>query len=177
MHTLTAEDWTELFSGCAVTAWHLEMRDVYAVTEEADDFAAWKAGRWTVEQDKTKRHDWLTLMEATRARGIQVLRARIVSTPVSDYIRFEHHGTDLNIKAGEEVRWLPRRQASRIALPGNDFWLFDRSTVVFNHFTGNGAWLGNERSTEAEVLSLCAFAFEDVWDAAIPHADFDLNAS
>lgn len=32
-----------------------------------------------------------------------------------------------NVKAGEEVRWLPRRQASDLALPGNDFWLFDGS--------------------------------------------------
>lgn len=27
--------------------------------------------------------------------------------------------------AGEDVRWLPDRRTSDIALPGDDFWLFD----------------------------------------------------
>jgi Family of unknown function (DUF6879) len=34
----------------------------------------------------------------------------------------------LNIAAGEEVRWLPRRRASDLRLPGNDFWLLDELT-------------------------------------------------
>ena len=65
-------------------------------------------------------------------------RARIVSEPVSEYIRFEHDVTYTNVAAGEEVRWLPRRLASDIALPGNDFWLFDERLAVFNHFAGAG---------------------------------------
>lgn len=55
--------------------------------------------------------------------------------------------TPWNIEAGEEVRWLPRRRASTIALPGNDFWLIDRHTVVWNHFTGAGDWAANEVTT------------------------------
>ncbi|WP_438948653.1 DUF6879 family protein [Streptomyces atratus] len=55
------------------------------------------------------------------ARGVRVLRARVVSEPVTEYIRFEHAITDANLRAGEEVRWLPRRRASTLALPGNDF--------------------------------------------------------
>ncbi|MEV5503578.1 DUF6879 family protein, partial [Nonomuraea fuscirosea] len=29
----------------------------------------------------------------------------------------------MNIKAGELVRWLARRQASDLLLPGNDLWV------------------------------------------------------
>ncbi|MEO3840578.1 DUF6879 family protein [Streptomyces sp. B22F1] len=32
----------------------------------------------------------------------------------------------------EAVMWLPRRRASDIALPGNDFWLFDGRLVRWN---------------------------------------------
>jgi hypothetical protein len=53
--------------------------------------------------------------------GTQIRRAHIVSEPVTEYIRFEWAGTQYNVTAGEDVRWLRRRLAWRIALPGNDF--------------------------------------------------------
>jgi hypothetical protein len=58
------------------------------------------------------------------------------------------------VHAGELVRWLPRRQASDIALPGNDFWVFDDATVLFNHFNGDGDWAvpGEELRTEPSVV-------------------------
>lgn len=62
-------------------------------------------------------------MRATAARGVKLRRARIVSEPVSEYIRFEHDGTPQNIAAGEDVRWLPRARASALSLPGNDCWV------------------------------------------------------
>ncbi len=72
--------------------------------------------------------------------------------------------TPVNIAAGEQVRWLPRAQASDLALPGNDFWLFDDRGVRFNHFTGDGDW-AHPRTSYTEdpaVAKLCATAFEAV---------------
>ena len=43
-------------------------------------------------------------------------RARVVSEPVTDYIRYEHDLTFANVAAGELVRWLPRRNAADIAV-------------------------------------------------------------
>jgi hypothetical protein len=66
------------------------------------------------------------------ARGVKFRRARIVSEPVTDYIRFEHAITaGVNLAGGEQVRWLPRRRASDLCLPGNDFWPFDGRLVRF----------------------------------------------
>lgn len=94
-----------------------------------------------------------------------------MSEPVSEYIRFEHEVTFTNVVAGEEVRWLPRRRASEIALPGNDCWIFDGRLVMFNHFTGEGevAPDGREITSDPEVVKLCASAFEAVWERAVPH--------
>ena len=50
---------------------------------------------------------------------------RVVCEPVTDYIRYEYAITTLYLRAGEAVRWLPRRHASDIPLPGNDFRLPD----------------------------------------------------
>ena len=172
METLTAEQWTALFSQCRSSACHLEMRDTYAVEEELADIAKWRAGAWGPEQDAESKSGWLDLMRSTKARGVRLRRARIVSEPISEYIRFEYEGTPQNVDAGEEVRWLPRARASALALPGNDFWLFDRTTVLFNHFTGSGGWLGNELTTDTAVAELCTNAFEAVWELGIQHSEY-----
>jgi hypothetical protein len=117
--------------------------------------------------------DWLGLVTAATSRGVEVRRARIVSTPVSEYIRFEYDVTDgLNIAAGEDVRWLPRRNATDLALPGNDFWLFDSSLVLVNHFDGEGENMEVELMDDPAVAKLCESAFEAAWARATPHTEF-----
>jgi hypothetical protein len=160
-----------LFARCTASAVHLEMRDEYTPNDAV--FLSWKAGV-PIDPKETWR-DWYDLMSATTSRGIKVRRARIVSEPVTDFIRYEYDLTEgLNLAAGEEVRWLPRRQASDLALPGNDFWLLDDRLVLFNIFAGDGSWPddGSELRDEPAVVRLCATAFESVWQRAIPHRDY-----
>ncbi|GAB2929481.1 DUF6879 family protein [Streptomyces mayteni] len=166
---------TEQLAECRATAVHLEMRDVYGIEDEAEEFASWRASGGGMDPAWAEaRRGWLDTVRGAVARGVIMRRARIVSEPVTDYIRYEHAGTPLNIQAGEEVRWLPRRRASDIALPGNDFWLFDNRLVRFNHFTGDGASAGPEVADDPAVVKLCAEAFEAVWERAAPHADFSV---
>jgi hypothetical protein len=168
--------WDELLGGAQRSAVHLEMRDSYGVAGEADDFAHWKAtGERDVDPGSPYWAPWVDLIRRTVARGVVVRRARIVSEPVSDYIRYEHAATTVNVQAGELVRWLPRRRASDIALPGNDFWLIDDRLIRWNHFTGNGASGGGEISEDPAAAKLCAEAFETVWARAIPHDDYKIS--
>lgn len=91
----------------------------------------------------------------------------------SPFIRFEHFITDAtNIAAGEEVRWLPRRRASDLCLPTNDYWLFDDRLVRFHYFSGVGEIVEDELVSDPAVIRMCATAFEAVWERAIPHADY-----
>ncbi|MGQ4514361.1 DUF6879 family protein [Streptomyces sp. DW26H14] len=160
----------ELLDSAHRSAVHLEMRDAYGVASEAEAFARWQAtGEHDTDPASPYWAPWVGLIRRTTARGIAVRRARIVSEPVSDYIRYEHAGTVVNLAAGEDVRWLPRRRASDIALPGNDFWLIDGHTVRWNHFTGAGESGGGEISTDPATAKLCADAFEAVWSRATPH--------
>ncbi len=101
-------------------------------------------------------------------------RARIVSEPVSEYIRYEYAGTPVNLGAGEQVRRLPRSAASDIALPGNDFWSIDDQAVRFNLFTGDGVAAEPRFSRDPAVVELCASAFEEVWRRAVPHEETDV---
>lgn len=100
------------------TACHLELRDSYGVAEEDAELAAWVDGTSrATDAERARRKGWLETVATTVGRGVEVRRLRIVSEPVSRYIRFEHAGTDLIIEAGEVVRWLPRRNAADLAIP------------------------------------------------------------
>lgn len=167
---------SELIAGCKHSAVHLEMRDAYAVDDEKGPFAEWRTGFRHAPEDRASWwRPWLDLIQETVSRGVVVRRARIVSEPVTAYIRFEHSNTFTNIAAGEHVRWLPRRRASDIALPGNDFWLFDDRLVRWNHFTGDGTSAGQEISDDPAAAKLCSEAFETVWARAVPHGQYEIR--
>ena len=175
MSRSSAPSFSELLADTRRSAVHLEMRDVYAVGDEAKEFEEFKR-TGTIELDPTARWwpEWLATVRQAVGRGVTMRRARIVSEPVTDYIRWEHAATPLNLGAGELVRWLPRRQAVDIALPGADFWLFDDRLVQFNIFTGEGDWASppKEFSDDPSVIGLCASAFEAVWERAVDHEKF-----
>ena len=163
----------ELLRSCERSAVHLELRDGYSHADPM--FLRWQAGNRgeDVAQDRWWQ-PWLDLIAEVTGRGVAIRRARIVSEPVSEYIRFEHAITFANVAAGEDVRWLPRRQASRLLLPGNDFWVFDGRLVLWNHFTGEGETSpeGREIDDDPESVKICASAFEAVWERAVPHGDY-----
>lgn len=172
----TPTEFTDLLSSATRSAVHLEMRDAYAVDYESGPFADWRAGFRHDPSDRPSWwRPWLDLVQETVARGVVMRRARIVSEPVSEYTRFLYDGTFTNVAAGELVRWLPRREASAIALPGNDYWLFDDQIVRWNHFTGEGQSAGGEVTADPAAVKLCAEAFEAVWAHATPHDQYKIH--
>jgi hypothetical protein len=161
----------DLLRSCERSALHLEMRDCYMRSDPS--FIEWQAGHRYAPTDRDSWwHPFNEQIAEAVGRGVDVRRARIVSEPVSEYIRFEYDVTFMNVIAGEKVRWLPRRQATGLALPGNDFWLFDDRLVLVNHFTGEGESAGRETTEDLDVAKLCMSAFEAVWERAIPHEDY-----
>ncbi|MGW2869788.1 DUF6879 family protein [Kitasatospora sp. NPDC001225] len=158
----------DLLRSCTRSAFHLEMRDGYMRDDPL--LLRWLSGH---RDDPTDRSSWwspwLQLIEETTGRGVDVRRARIVSEPASEYIRFEHEITFRNLASGEQVRWLPRRQTTDLALPGNDFWLIDGQYLLVHHFSGEGDFVDDEVSTDSHALALCASAFEAVWERGIDH--------
>lgn len=148
------------------------MRDEYTPNDPV--FLDWKAGK--AVDPKERWRDWFELVRETVARGVQVRRVRIISEPVTDFIRYEWELTrGLNLAAGELVRWLPRRGASDLCLPGNDFWVFDDRLVEFNHFTGVGEYADQELSSDPAVVKLCTSAFETAWQRGIDHLKYRIN--
>ncbi|GAB2830118.1 DUF6879 family protein [Streptomyces daliensis] len=166
-------EFAELLAGCERSAVHFEARDAYFSNPRFED---WQQGE---RVDWGDRASWWRpyhqhVADAV-ARGVSVRRARVVSEPVTDYIRWEHYQTRANVEAGEAVRWLPRHQATGLLLPATDFWLFDDRLMRVHHFSGDGEWIDNELRDEPTLVSAYAEAFEAVWDRAIRHDEYEVK--
>lgn len=149
------------------------MRDIYATDVEKGRFAAWRRGeRLDPQAEAEWWRPWFELMRPFRDSGKVLRRLRIVSEPVTEYIRFEWLDAAQLVRAGEDVRWLPRQHASELLLPGNDFWMYDRETVVFTHFSGDGRPLDRLMTADSALVEACANSFDEAWRLAIPHADY-----
>lgn len=173
MRPATADERNQLLATCKREAVHLELRDFYGVAGDAVRFARFKElGYRDLEAEAAEVRPWADLIRSVTQSSRAVRRARIVSEPVTDYIRYEWAGTAHIIAAGEEVCWLPRRLASIIALPGNDFWLFDNETVLFTVFDGAGEVAERQLTTDPAAVQLCRTAFEAVWALATPHSEY-----
>jgi hypothetical protein len=151
---------------------HLEMRDAYQPNDP--EFIAWQNGKRL--DPAADRSTWwrpfLDVVTETTARGVVMRRARIVSEPVTDYIKYEYDVTFPNVAAGELIRWLPRRKAADIPLPGTDLWMFDNSSVLFTYFSGIGEVVDREWCSEPAVVELVSTAFETVWERATSHEEY-----
>ncbi|RQX02616.1 DUF6879 family protein [Micromonospora inaquosa] len=148
---------------------HLETRDAYGTGVELPHMAKWAAGE---PDDLAWLESWCESLREHVKAGRSVRRARIVSEPLSDYQRWSYSIAQPMVDAGEDIRWVPRRLASSLALPGNDYYLFDDRLAVFLIYAGNGLAMDRVASTDPADLKLCRSAFEAVWQLAVPHRDY-----
>ncbi|MFF1901944.1 DUF6879 family protein [Kitasatospora sp. NPDC058218] len=157
------------------SAVHLELRDAYGASDP--EFVRWQQGhRYAPEDRPDWFQGWADAVRDAVSRGVVVRRLRIVSEPVTDYIKYEHHVTYLNLAAGEQVRWLRRARIRSTPLPANDFWLFDGAFAVLNHFTGDGEIDHREAfdaTAEPETVGFLHTAFDPLWELGTPHQEYE----
>jgi hypothetical protein len=158
-----------LASGFDREAVHLETRDAYGTAVELPHMARWAAGE---PDDLEWLQGWCGMLREHVKAGRSVRRARVVSEPLSEYQRWSHGIALPMVEAGEDIRWVPRRLVSSVALPGNDFYLFDDRLAVFLLYTGDGLAAGMLGSSDPADLRLCRSAFEAAWKLSVPHRDY-----
>jgi hypothetical protein len=167
---VTDEEFYELlYRGFEREALHLEMRDAYGTAVELPHMARWASGE---PDDLEWLQDWCAALRDHVQGGRCVRRARVVSEPLSDYQRWSYSIAYPMVEAGEDIRWVPRRLVSSVALPGNDFYLFDDRLALFLLYAGNGLSVGVLSSADPADLRLCRSAFEAVWKLSIAHREY-----
>lgn len=170
MTPVTEEEFEELLeTGFDRQAVHLEMRDAYGTAVELPYMAKWAAGE---PDDLEWLQGWCATLRKHVKAGRSVRRARVVSEPLSEYQCWSHSIASPMVEAGEDIRWVPRRLVSSVALPGNDFYLFDDRLAVFLLYAGNGLAAGMLSSADPADLRLCRTAFAAVWKLSIPHREY-----
>ncbi|MFC4048272.1 DUF6879 family protein [Actinomadura syzygii] len=164
MESISAERRNELVAGATASRWKLELRDRYGIDisrRAADPEAA------NVVRAKA--------VEATAARaaaGVEMRRIKAISEPVSEYMRGAYEFSSQLVEAGEDIRWLPRRLASSLFLPGNDMFVIDGAFVMFNLHGGEDAPAGQQWDDVPALVAQCREAFEAAWAVAVPHKDY-----
>jgi len=169
MKSISEADFDELLTTFARSSEHLETRDAYGTAVELPHMAKWAASE---PDDLTWLDGWCEKLRRHVAAGRTVRRARIVSEPLSDYQRWSYSIAHPMVEAGEDIRWVPRRLVSTVAIPGNDFYLLDGSLAVFLLYAGDGLAVDRLVSTDPDDIRLCRAAFDTVWPLAIPHRDY-----
>jgi hypothetical protein len=172
MDLLKGEDFNQLFRDFKHSAFHLEMQDEYGVSEEAEPFRKWLNNE---PDDYGWVREWHELIKAATSAGKSVTRARIVSEPVTDYVRFEHAMARFNVAAREQLYWVPRHLTAGIEFPEHDYWLLDEETVAFNVFAEDGSSFGAKLVTDPATIEQCIRVRDQVLAIGIPHKDYVLR--
>jgi uncharacterized protein DUF6879 len=150
-------------------AFHLEQRDSYNVAAEDEPFGRWLGGD---PDDYAWHQDWLNFLRQATAAGVAVQRVRLASVPHSDYIRWGLDVSPLNFEAGEDIRYLPRHLTKDLELPDEDYWLLDENTLILSVFSPDGRTGGFALESNLELLRQCLAVRDQVWDRAIPYAQY-----
>lgn len=162
-------DIAHLFRDFKHTAWRLETRRGYASDRNSAKWQRWQAGA-DIAAEPTD--DWRRNVAAQVAQGKRFERVRLVDDPLTEGQRFLLASGESNVRAGEDIRNLPRADAERLGLPDWDFWLFDSRILVRFVFDENDTTMGVIVSEDpAEVLAACQ-ARDTAWHHAIRTADF-----
>jgi hypothetical protein len=146
----------------------LELRDSYRVDQE--DLEAWRAGDYIALE--ASYGGWRDEVAAMAASGRTLRRVRVVSEPLSEYQQMAVRFSGAAVEAGEDLRWLPRRLTSTLALPGNDCFVLDGKLAMFNVLDGDNDRFEIQLYDDVEVVRFCLQAFESAWALAVPHREF-----
>ncbi|MGW5728639.1 DUF6879 family protein [Nocardia beijingensis] len=160
------EGFPDLLRACKREAFHLEVLDTYAEPNEHEPLRRFLADE---PDDYAWFQPWTELIQETTSRGVAVTRVRIVTEPHTDYTRFALAVAALNVRAGEDIRYLPRHHAGEV--PSDDYWLLDDETVVFSAFGESGGWSG-AATTDPHIAAYCRGLRARFWPLATPFPEY-----
>lgn len=166
MAEVTRAELERLFDTFERSAWRLECQGVYREPDEQEPIRRFLADE---PQDLTWFEDWPIWIRGQRAAGRTIGRVRMLTDPLTDYLRFELSITPPAIAAGEDIRLVEQAIFDSLGVPNEDFWIFDDSIVALLRF-GDGGMTGAEIITDPGRVASFRDRQRRAWDAAVPYA-------
>lgn len=165
---VAGEEWGRLFRTFERSAWRLETQGIYREPDETEYFRRFLNGE---PDDLSWMRDWLANIRAITEAGKFFGRVRVLTDPLTDYLRWEIAVTPANIQAGEDIRFLVAARAAELGLPDHDYWLFDDERVAWMHF-GDQGFIGAELITDPAVVAQHRAWRELAWTHALTYDDY-----
>jgi len=149
------------------SAFRLETLERYTVPQEAEWFEQWRrTGR--LPELTPENDSWLRMVHDHTRSGRVMQRVRVVSTPLTDYERFELALFPPSLEAGEDIRVISRSVLRSMLRVREDFWLFDHQTAIMLRYDLDGRFL----SVESGQTSLCQSQCDEALAQSIPLKEF-----
>ncbi|GAA0332174.1 DUF6879 family protein [Streptomyces blastmyceticus] len=139
---LAGDAWDAKFRNFTKEAWRLETLPQYIVPQEAEEYSRFLSGQPVAPEEDD---EWADLIKTHRETGGTIGRVHIVTRPLSDYIRFEfaqYYAPQSDV--GEDIRILDVTDRPNPLEGVQDFWMFDRSTVVLMNYEPDGKQIDRE---------------------------------
>ncbi|MFC4502151.1 MULTISPECIES: DUF6879 family protein [Streptomyces] len=159
----------KLFENFRHTARRIETRRRYASDEADKTYTQFVRGeRPTWDMDTP----WCHTIRRQVAEGARIERVRIVDHPATVGQRYLLAYAEKNTALGEKIHNLSREDAKRLALPEEDFWVFDSRLVAQLVFDQADNLFGAELITEPAAVNRYLQAWDAAWHYAVPYEQF-----
>lgn len=113
----------------------VETLDAYSSPSDADYLARFRAGE--PKPDPAEKQPWLDRLAAAAERGHPWRRLRVVSRPVTEYVRYAcEWGYVDNVAAGEDVRVLDLARGVDSGLRGDVYVLDGKHVIGMDYIKG-----------------------------------------
>jgi hypothetical protein len=160
---ISFDDFDGMFTTFQHTAWRLETRRRYASDEAMDTYQQFlREGRVDWDLDDP----WCVERREQTALGKRIARVRVVDEPATPGQLYLLDNARRNTACGERIHVLPRARAVELALPAEDFWIFDSRVVALLAFDQADELTGIDLITNPTEVS----AYCQIRDAAEHHA-------
>ncbi len=160
------------FANFRYSLFRLEALQVYGGSGEEDSLAAFQAGEPIPLSPALRK--WTQMLRQRVRSGCAVQRVHIVTSPLTDYMRFELASYAPNVEAGEDVRIIPVLSDGPWPedVPRDDFWLIDSSELWSQHYDPDGTWLGVELVIDTGQIVKACRARDAALRQSLPWADY-----
>lgn len=139
---LDGDAWQAKFRDFQSEAWRLETLPAYKVPQEEDDIRAFIEGQRI--DPHAYSNEYTEDLKRVRREGKTKGRVHVVSRPLSTYLQYEFMYYRPHAWAGEDIRILDVTGRENPLADIQDYWLFDKSTVVLMHYAADGTQTGRE---------------------------------
>lgn len=139
---LDGDEWRAKFRDFRTEAWRLETLPVYRVPDEEEEVREFLAGARI--DPHAYSDEYTNDLKRTRSEGKTKGRVHVVTRPLSDYLRYEFMYYEPHVLAGEDIRVLDVTDRENPLPSVQDFWMFDRSTVVLMNYEPDGTQINRE---------------------------------